>query len=167
MRKRGSGRSRSDIGGELEGHDRKLQEHEQETTDGIEDEETVDDLRQEYEGGGTQEGLESVRGGLESTLDVAHDIYSRRDGELGAEQGDTDAFGAEMQGESDTVNRDIGKTEHAEGRTHVRETLGELGRVEAALREDLEFLENHARDARERLAESERIRKALESRIRR
>lgn len=167
MRNRGSGRSRSEIGSELEGHNRKLSEHEHEVTEGIEDEETVDDLRQAYEGGGTQEGLESVRQGLDSTLNTAHDIYRRRDGELAAEQGDTNAFGGEMQGESDTVGRDVNKTEHAEGRTHLKETHGELARLEAALREDLDFLEQHARDARERLAESERIRKALESRTRR
>lgn len=167
MARRRVGRSRSDISGTGDGHDQKLTECERETTDSKEDDELTEGLDHEIEWGGTFEGQQQIRECLGAARRVAHDIYGDCDGKLVREQDETHEFSNELQGESDTAGRDLGRTERVERQAHREENRSELRRVEGGLRNDIEYLERETQKARERAAQSERIRNALASRTRR
>lgn len=165
MRKRGLGRSRSEIGSIRGRHERELAGQEKDVTERVEDREEVHDLHRDLESGGTLEGMEHLQRGMEATKDTARGEYERSEEILAGEQRDTSAFGEELQESADSTGRDLSKVEVAEQRAHTRETQGELGRLEAVLEDDRHFLDGENRGVQERLSASEQIAREMQSRV--
>jgi len=152
--------------------DDNVEQHEKNMTEQLEaldivtiDTEAVRDTIDALEISGTSDGADAVESAMDEAESVTVEIFDREDDNLEDMQNESEDCQSELQERSDTSLSDLGRISDASGRIETQETVSELSTAEAAVLEDIEFLNEEIEEensARER-AESEQ--QGLENRI--
>ncbi|MBM3334356.1 hypothetical protein FJY63_06820 [Candidatus Sumerlaeota bacterium] len=122
--------------------------------------ETLDQLE-----GGTEEGVNEVRGHIETAEHVTEDIFEEDGDDLEEIHDKADEFENDLQDTSGTVEKDLERISDAISSVETRETQEELERAKDSASEDKDFLGEQSETLNEILQQSRLDYEALRGRV--
>ena len=157
--------SRREVQETVEQHETDLSEKLEELDTIADDTETVRDTVDGLELASTAEGADAIKAAMEAAEDVTVEIFDRKDDNLEDIQGESEDHQSELQERSDTSEGDLGKISEASGRIETQETVNELGEAEAAVQEDIDFLNEEIAEENDAREQAERDQQSYQSRV--
>jgi len=165
MARRGDVPRRSEVTDRVERNANDLQEKAEASETVVEDAETVCDIRDKVELGGTAEGADEVTQALESAEDTAVEIFEDRDADVEEEQQESEEHEDELRERLDSTESDSAKLDDANGRIHTAEVAGKNAETKDAVTREIEFLDTHKQREAEGREQSERIQNEHDRRV--
>ena len=158
--------TRGEVTETVDKHGEKLEEK----TDDIDviatDTETVRDTLDALEpGSGTMEGVDEVVNSINEAEDVTVDIFQEEDENLEQRQAESQDYQTDIESRQEASESDRGKITDAGSRVETQATIEELANTEAAVSEDIEFLNEEIDKADEAREESENLQSRHQDRV--
>lgn len=129
------------------------------------DTETVRETLENLDFDGTVEGVDAVEAAVEQAEDVTVEIFDGEDQSLEEIQSEAEEHEGELEGRSDSSESDYEKVSEATDQVATADTMEELGRAKAEIRDDIDFLNEQNETAKEAHEESERLQQAHRDRV--
>ncbi len=122
------------------------------------DTETVRDTLDALEpGSGTMEGVDEVVNSINEAEDVTVEIFEEEDENMEQQQAESQDYQTGLETREDASESDRSKITDAGSRVETQATVDELANAEAAVSEDIEFLNEEIDKADEAREESENL----------
>lgn len=125
--------------------------------------ETLDALEP---GSGTMEGVDEVVQSIDDAEEVTVEIFEEEDENLEQRQAESQDYQTDLEGREDASESDRNKIADAGGRIETQATVDEMANAEAAVSEDIDFLNEEIDKANEAREESEALQSQHRDRVR-
>jgi hypothetical protein len=116
-------------------------------------------------GSGTQEGVDEVVQSINDAEDVTVEIFEEEDENLEQQQAESEEYQTDLEGREEASESDRNKITDASSRVETQATVDELANAEAAVSEDIDFLDEEIDKADEAREESEKLQSQHQNRV--
>ena len=116
-------------------------------------------------GSGTMEGVDEVVRFIDEAEDVTVEIFEEEDENLEQRQAESQDYQTDIETREEASESDRGKITDAGSRVETQATVDELAKAEAAVSEDIEFLNEEIDKADEAREESENLQSRHQDRV--
>jgi len=166
MRRINNKPTRGEVTETVDKHGEKLEEKTDDLDVIATDTETVRDTLDALEpGSGTMEGVDEVVNSINEAEDVTVEIFQEEDENLEQRQAESQDYQTDIETREDASESDRGKITDAGSRVETQATVDELANAEAAVSEDIEFLNEEIDKADEAREESENLQSRHQDRV--
>ena len=149
----------------VEDYDQQMSEKVEELEVLTEDTETVRDTRESLDLETTAEGAEEVEALVDEAEDDTVETFDEEDENLEDIQSEAEDYENELDERHETAEADHDKISDAEGRVETQQTSDDLANAEAAVQEEMDFLEDNNQKAVDAREENEQAQQDLQNRI--
>ena len=129
------------------------------------DKETVTETLESLEFSGTAEGGDDVEEVFETTENLTVEIFDGEDQKLEEIQSDTEEYEGALSDRTDSSESDLDKVANATAKIETRDTVDELAHAKEVLSNDIEFISEQERLAKEARNESDRLQQEHRGRV--
>lgn len=165
MARRGDSPTRGEIEDNVEQYEEDMSEKVDELDTYATDTETVRDTLDSLDLEMTVEGSEQVQESIEHAEDVTIEVFDREDDNLDQMVDEVREYGDELNDRQDSARDDLKKISDSSSRIETTETIDELAHTEAAVMEDMDFLDENDRKVDAMHEETQQTRDELKQRI--
>ena len=131
----------------------------------VSDLETARRTIEQLDFGGTKEGVEELEKAIERAEDVTVEVFGQEDEELERIQSDNKEFEGEVQDSHNSSESDLQKVSDVSAGIETQETANELEKAKTTILEDMDFLSEQIRRARDSRENSDAIQERHKERV--
>jgi hypothetical protein len=165
MRKRTDKPTRGEVSETVDRHSEDLERKTEELDVIASDTETVRETLESLDFEGTAEGTDAIAHAIEKAEDVTVEVFEEEDEVLEKQQVESHDYQADLESREETSESDRTRITEASSRVETQATLEELDNAEAAVSEEIVFLNEEIDKANEAREESENLQQQHRNRV--